>query len=286
MPKLQLETKHTYSYGSTSVSFPLVRDSSAFYSMWPVETFTNYDNWGTQPALKTFMPLLPQQGTKHNDRVGNKIHVLSIRYMLTLELGSHLSTMSLGNPFNTLEYTDSNPEGWRPYASNFGTLPKRWLKMRIMLIKFDKGLNVSPLYFMQWFKSTYLQYRERPSAVASTLLRQPVSVHSQVLHMTTEYTGKFNILFDKCVTLYSNNAQYTIDYTVPLNMTFEFDEENTTTLLSPNLLFIIVPPIDVDVDVDDLTRYQYLTAIGEQEYVSEIEMYHMYAACKMNYMDL
>ena len=222
MPKVQLETKYTYSAGEFSTIFTLA-GANPPTSLWRVSDFTDYNTWATSRVPKLLYPALPLLGTRHNERIGNKIQVTSIRFLITLEMSFRLSCISTGCPFFGGVYDrETNPYAWTLDTSNEGSIPKRWVKLRFMCVQFDDGMSMYPKDIILWFKQTFLQYTLDP-ANANTYQRN-VSVHSHVLHMTTDYTGRFNILFDKCLTLYNNAPQLTVDYTIPINKTFSFDE--------------------------------------------------------------
>lgn len=236
----------------------------------------------------TFFPFtLPSLGTKHNQRIGDRIRVSSIRFQIKVLFSWKFITPLDGNPFNTTAYNSLNPT-----ALNWDTqgsfLPyTRWMKLRIMAVLFDKSVKITPAYINQWFNNTYLPYKPLVSGAetADYHYAWPVSVHSNMLHMTTDYTGKFRVVFDKCLTLYSNKPMLSIDQTIPLNMDFIFKEDGNE-LLSPNIQVFLLAPRDANTDIDQYTRTQWNAVQGTNLFQNSIPMFHSFCETKTNFYDL
>lgn len=240
MPKVRLDSKFTYFNSSDTLYFPSYSAHPLNYNIYTKDEFAT-----VHPPVVTPEAQLPELGNNHNQRRGNRITVTSIRWKSIITLNQDFLRAGY-NPFTTNEEsTVPNP-------------PNRWFKFRYMLVQWDNDYNdqINEAFLYRWFKMTYCWYRE-PDTRTTDVEDMPVSVHSNILHETTELTSKFNILCDKCMVLSTRKPEISLDITIPLNKNYLFDEDDPDTLIYPCIWMFILPPLSYTVDIDPITKIQY-----------------------------
>lgn len=240
MPKVRLDSKFTYWNGSDTLYLPSYSAAPLNFNIYAKSEFST-----VHPPMITPVTVLPTLGNSHSERHGNRITVTSVRWKSIIKLEPDFLRAGY-NPFTTAtESTVPNP-------------PNRFFKLRYMLIQWDNDYagQIDEAFIYKWFKMTYCWWRE-PVAATTDVEDMPVSVHSNILHETTELTSKFNILCDKCMTISTKKPQLSIDITIPLNKNYLFDEDDPTTLIYPCYSLFILPPLAYPVDMDPMTAYQF-----------------------------
>lgn len=270
MPRYPIEPKFTYAQGHDAFFF---NASSAVGNNGNVYNTATLDTTSTANSPFAFPTYsLPGRGNNHNQRHGNRITITSIRTKLNIVMTPQLCANTNSTPFYTPVRTDAN------YANNSAI--KRFMKMRYFVVQFDDDLPITPSVLSKWFYSTFCYFRNPETTVVDPE-NAPISVHSNVLRITTPFTAKFNILCDRCFTLVSNRPSVSFDITVPLNKQYIF-EEGTDTLVHPNIWQFVLPPLNWEVDVDPLTYVQY----QKQEPSSSFVFADFYYFTKLNFIDL
>lgn len=271
MPRYPIEPKFTYSQGGEYIWFPLLSNKGKNANIYNTTTLSA-TSLGDSPFCFPVYTL-PERGNNHNQRHGNRITITSIRTKINLSLYPEFCSCTSYSPF---DYTNSSEHTYTNEPAQ-----KRFMKMRYFVIQFDDDLVINPQVLSQWFYSTYCYYRN-PAEAITDATDAPISVHSNVLRITTPFTAKFNILCDRCFTVVSSRPSISFDITVPLNKQYIF-EEGTDTLIHPNIWQFVVPPLNWEVDVDPLTYQQYLQA----DSASYNKQYaHFYYFTKLNFIDL
>lgn len=239
MPKVRLDSKFTYWNGSYDLWFPSYNDHPLNFNIYHKESFS-----GINPVMITPQTLLPELGNNHNQRHGNRITVTSIRWKSIIQLRPDFLRANY-NPFTTNETVTTDP-------------PHRFFKMRYMLVQWDNDYagQIDEAFIYKWFKMTYTWFCD-PVVSTTDVEDMPVSVHSNILHETTELTSKFNILCDRCFVVSSDKPQISFDITIPLNKNYLFDEDDPTTLIYPCYSLFILPPLSLRTDLDPVTADQY-----------------------------
>lgn len=239
---------------------------------------------GVPDAKKLISPTpeLPVVGNGHNCRSHSKITVTTIRWKLSIEL--RLSAVLNGTVFNDLststsfkkfpvatDYIYSNPyTTTRPlqYPPN----PNQFYKFRYMMVEFDEDLAITPAVVFAWFTSTFCFYREpteEPKYPLPTeafpdyndLIPGPISVHSNVMRITTPWVGKFKILADKCFEITANRPRVNIDLTVPINRVYTWNDEmvsfdQSSDLIRPHIYCFVIPPLSYEQDMSIFDKVQ------------------------------
>lgn len=280
MPRVRLNPKFTY---DNEKAYMLTHKHDFSYyngNLWRCVLDSNNNILSCDCPI--YMPTFnfPTIGSYHSNRTGNRITVTSIRFKCILNM----------NP-------DFLNAGAAPFKDNASTTPfttpapDRFFKMRYMVIQVDDDLasNVDTKWIYEWFHRTYCWFTQ-PSAtgVDAKYTNAPVSVHANVLHETTPFVAKFNILCDKCFTLTSKKPQISFDITVPLNKEFCWEEENPSNLLYPHLFMFILPPMNALSDLDPITCREYRDgwSSGASEGADGPNLVVMETFTKLNFVDL
>lgn len=279
MPRFIVPPKYVYSQASGHMSFMFsryyavgsttVRDGASRNGMFPYlyGTSTFLDNH----LLCAPVPELPTVGNGHEHRSHSRITVTSIRWKLTLELNWDL--VRNGTLAPTTGPLDAEYQTFpTPSSAQFPPNPAQFYKFRYMMIQFDEDLAINPGAVLNWFYSTYCYYRQPtvdPEAQPPTensyeqlkygVIPGPISVHSNILRVTTPWIGKFNVLADKCFTITSTRPRVSIDLTIPINKVYQWDDETddfytSGGLVRPHIYCFVLPPLSFEQDVGEFDR--------------------------------
>lgn len=284
--------------GALQISFPGNGSDVGSNGMLPYST--RFTSSGSDPyILISPTPTLPSIGNGHDKRTHSKITVTSIRWKITLSLS--VSAIARGQFFNENFATTTFPcSASYQYPPN----PNQYYKLRYMMVEFDEDLPMSPPMIFNWFYSTYCFYRpptttpvtflanETNRITLSGLLPGPISVHANVMRMTTPWVGKFKILADKCFTITSNRPKVTIDMTIPINRVYTWNDETTsfdqsTALISPHIYCFILPPLSMEQDLGTYDTYafkQYMNTSGKTANYQALLSWDSWM--KLNFVDI
>lgn len=301
MSRIPIENKYVYTRGHFDLQLPTFYPSALETPVFSIDSF-NIASW--TPTDPNLLPMvwreqigLPAQGYRHNQRIGDRIKVSTIRYQAYINVDRRFWAPAIGNPFDDRTHPSDPEVPLSPQIPNFlysgdtDHLPRSnsWFKFRFMIVEFDLSLMgdnaMTPKKVNEWFTKTFLPYKDYTT---TNLHQLPVSVHSNMLHMTTDWTGKFNILFDKKFTIYGSNPVLHIDQTIPINKTFKFDENNTDLLLSPNIYILWFMPRQWATDIDPFTFTMREAAYNEGNpwMSSAKDFFHCKSFFKLNFVDL
>lgn len=246
MTRFPIEPHFVYSQGFDTTTFPSwngyhVENARANGNIYNETTFVQ----------NVFLPNinLPALGNTHTHRRGNRITVTTIRTKIHMVL----------NPRWCSVFRPNTSPGSTHFTDLEMSTPaiKRFFKCRFMVVQFNDELHIDAEEIGKWFYATYCWFmNDYDQEADANYINQPISVHSNILRLTTPYTGKFNILMDRPITITSTRPQQVLDVNIPLNKSFVFDEDDPTKLLFPNIWAFILPPLNFYTDVDPLTAYQ------------------------------
>lgn len=236
------------------------------------------------PSIVIMPPIeFPVCGNGHSCRKSNRITITSIRIKMTFQMQSDI-----------LVRTSLFTQNIVPSAqdANLPLNPQLFMKFRLFLIQVDDDIDITEKKILNWFYATHCYYRSPtveevvngPTSTTLTTSPPPVSVHSNVLRLTTPWTGKFNVLADRKFTVKTTKPQFDIDMTIPLRKEYVFDEDYSlnSKLLYPKLYCFILPPLSYEVDVDPYTTdWCKETSTGKNENV-----FNVYSWTKLNFVDL
>lgn len=146
-------------------------------------------------------------GTGADQRIGNKVFLKDMSILINIYM-----TESAKRFFNCeyVNYTDINTDsttlnGFTNHLKEEGETPCKF-KFRMMLVKFDTIADQN--YVKEWFNTIYV-----PQYYASNGTTKPaVTNQSRMLRESTNYTGKFNILYDKAFSINSKKGHKFINF--------------------------------------------------------------------------
>lgn len=274
MPRFIVPPKYVYSQEKGSTVLVLPNTSVADYRKNGMLPWLSHATTGN--VLIAPVPTLPSIGNGHDCRTHSKITVTSIRWKLSLELslplllqGTLANDLSSSSSFTKFPITPANCYQYPPN-------PNQFYKFRYMMIEFDEDLPINPPQIFSWFYSTYCFYRN-PTAdpklplptetpTTSNCIPGPISVHSNIMRITTPWVGKFKILADKCFEVTANRPRVNIDITVPINRVYTWNDElvdydQDPALITPHIYCIVLPPLSFEQDMSIFDKTQ-LTFLG------------------------
>lgn len=283
MTRFPIEPHFVYSQGYDTTTFPSWNEYNQYMghangNLYNMDSFTG----------RVFKPQinLPALGNTHTHRRGNRITVTSIRTKIHINLDPRWCSI----------YRDTSVPIGQQFENMYQNAPavKRFFKCRFMVVQFNDELEITETELGKWFHATYCYFMNpayNPPAPADNYLNYPISVHSNILRLTTPYTGKFNILMDKPFTLVSTRPQQLIDVNIPLNKSYVFDEDDPTKLLFPNIWMFILPPLNVLTDMDPLTSIQLRNwynkeTVDDNDKINVFPFIQIYWFAKLNFVDL
>lgn len=300
MPRFIVPPKYIYSQesGTLQISFPGNGSTVGSNGMLPYNT-----RFGSNVSDKLYLiaptPILPDIGNGHDKRTHSKITVTSIRWKITLNMAPELISRGqfLTSDFAKVEFPTSSTYQYPPN-------PNQFYKFRYFMVEFDEDLPISPPMIYNWFYSTFCFYREPtvdpitflPSESDRTQLSRivpgPISVHSNVMRITTPWVGKFKILADKCFTVTSNRPRVSIDLTIPINRVYTWNDEissmtQSSALISPHIYCFIMPPLSIDQDFGTFDTYslkQYMHTASTATFYQGMLTWNSWM--KLNFVDI
>lgn len=299
--KMKVIVPRYFSYGSTTE-----RDLASRNGMFPYLTgnSTFLDNF----LLCAPVPELPTIGNGHDHRSHSRITVTSIRWKLTLELD--WPVLANANMINFDTIGESYRNFPTPATAQWPRNPGQFYKFRYMMVQFDEDLAINPAVVLNWFYATYCYYREPtvdPQAQPPTetnyeqlkygVIPGPISVHSNILRVTTPWIGKFNVLADKCFTITSTRPRVSIDVTIPINRVYQWDDETddlftSGTLVRPHIYCFVIPPLSYEQDVGEFERRMFTYVSGNSNpgdfnpSITGYEYLHWNSWMKLNFVDI
>lgn len=296
---IQLRNKYTYNQEQFNVEMTFDNTiDDRFDNCYTVPKHTQPDKWLFTPSV-----VIPERGAFHNQRIGDKIKITSIRWNLRIKNYKafwnksqieNLHTDTTGNILRTFARTHDQsaslpiiPNSAQTSVQHLQTQPNFNLrydgfsKWRIFVIDFDREFaNMTAADLMQWFMETYC-YDTESTPADDYWYEHSVSTHESLMRVTTPWTGRFRILLDKKFSLSDAKTDANISLTIPINKTYEF-EEDSNNLLYPNLRVFLLPPMSWVSDID-LPSAMLMSKIQDG---ATKTLWHIHSFTKVNFIDL
>lgn len=252
MPLLQRRLKYTYG-GTTSDPYDSSLSIGTSRSLYQENTDAHNYAWQNN-GTDLFQINMPYEGISHGtsdkQRKSDRIYAYSLTLRVHLDFSKYLKGPS--------DYT-----GQLPFDA------KDFIKCRVMCIEFDSytyynydpvSLNTSDTFknvVKWWFRQTRLPYDQRTFNQTTQLMDyqksvyDSVSVHSDMLRVTTKWNGHYRILYDKKLTLTGRQTRVNLNMNIPLKRTILYDDSGNQAqpLLGPYITWVIIPPLNADYDV-------------------------------------
>lgn len=224
------------------------------------------------------------QGTGASQRIGEKIFMKTVKIMLDIKLNDDFyklsgnvpvdNTVKTYDPENyTLSYTGSDVGGVgsgsisNQQTNNTITTYQnnrlhysQWAKFRIMIIRFNdhKYTTIENLkdYMSSLFNDSYV-----PNFIVPALSNSPyvpivgLSNQAKMLRESTQYTGKFEKLYDETFTLGDKDPMKHIEIVLnpKKNLTFDEEDNHITNEDWNNVYGFILPPTLYTTDMDQVS---------------------------------
>lgn len=228
-------------------------------------------------------------GTEANQRIGEKIFMKSVKIMIDVKLMYDFFYNLNGNqPVNnvvktynlenyTFSYTGSEVGGVgsgsiddQEVSNSIITYQdnrlgySQWAKFRIMIVRFDdfdwpdsNPIGTLKNYFRDWFNKTYVPNFIVPITAGAEQQYASLfatSNQAKMLRESTEYTGKFKILYDEVFTLGDKDPMKHIEINLNPKKNLTFDKDGNITNNDWNNVFgFILPPALYGTDIDPIT---------------------------------
>ena len=248
--KIDVEDKHKYANmneGQISIVKP--------------QTTTNDNtgyNVGSQNVWVTGLDdkVIITQGPGEDQRIGNKVYMKFLHFTYAISLdGTTLST----------------------YLSH-GQLVDTFFRFRVMVVKFDSTKNLTGI--IDWFHKTFIYFRQITAGGEQVPVQ---SVHQTKLRESTEYTGKFKILYDKKLKMGKKKTVKIANISIPIKANLTFNEnDRTTDDAFQNIYAIIIGPSCNILDMDAIS-YDKTINFGN---VVGYTLAHINSVLKYEYYDI
>lgn len=226
-----------------------------------------------------------KQGTGARERIGDKVFLKSVQIMLNLSAAQSWFTNL--NPlkrqsnadlplFRPTAYTGNTGGGTITSTETDITLynevnwrqnHKQWAKFRIMIVRFNdltdqETTSESALkdYIQKWFNTIFVPSMIIPNDtfdISSKPVYKDIMVvsnQSKMLRESTEYNGKYNIIYDQMIELNNMDTNKFITIKLDPKMNLTFKDDNTPTAEKYNDVYgFIIPPTFYKMDMDTCT---------------------------------
>lgn len=219
------------------------------------------------------------QGTGPQERIGDKVYLKNVKIYINISLLPGALEGLNGNDEVQNTLTTSYPVSYASIsqATSIGLInsatdtnivqtynnkrlnTKQFYKFRIMIVRFNdfdfKSANIESrmvTYVANWFNTIFLPQIIIPKQVESNYVDIPVvSVMSKTLRESTEYNGKYSIIYDQVIELNEKDSSkhITINLDPKINLTFGSDNKPTSEDFK-NVIGFILPPLYYKTDMD------------------------------------
>lgn len=221
--KVAVEDKHRYYNFNEKNIATYKEDQTNGAGFHPIaNNFTYY-------GISDYMKLSP--GTDEDQRVGNKVYM-------------KFNDITYGIYMNGDILTTNFPHG---------TINDLYFRCRVMLVKFDRVMTSTDL--ANWFEQTFTYFR--------LINNYPLqSVHWDKKRESTPWTGLFNIIYDKKITMGKSKSikMKTIHWIINQNVNFDNTYNTITDESINNTYLIFIGPSCLKYDMDGISRDRLNTA--------------------------
>lgn len=219
------------------------------------------------------------QGTGPQQRIGDKVFLKNVKIVMNLSLNDDALIGLNGNDAETSTFNTRYPTGYAAISSSSGVGAittntqsnniytydnkrlnnKLFYKFRIMIVRFndfnfkqsDTELNLQT-YIANWFNTIFLPQAIINAPDASNYVDIPVvSNQSKMLRESTQYNGKYNIIYDQIIELNEKDSSKHIEIALEPKKNLTFDDNNKPTDEDfNNVVGFIIPPLFYKTDMD------------------------------------
>lgn len=276
MPRYQIDPKYTYIGDEEQFDIPWLETSD---SQSQLETFLDNNTKIITPLWPILDKYADTSVPSNARRQGSKVQMTSLRLKGSFMMNSNFLQklyLQTASP-STTTYTQ-----WPAITYQF-------FNMRFFLIKWSASFSQQDIAssIRDWFLRSFVYYGAGTSGGFSTV----PSVHEKLMRMSTEYTGQFQILADKCFTITSKHPTLDIDWVIPLKERLSWDPDSTSSTTEapqqPRFSIIVLGPYNPFCDIDPSTR-DISTSNTYNSLQSSFMLHFVYFKyiLKMNFIDL
>lgn len=233
-----------------------------------------------------------EQGTGARQRIGDKVFLKTVQIILNIAATQAWMTNlapsdkqienNTVNLYRPVSYTGGSSGGTIANLQDTYVLRnvadwrnniRQFIKFRMMIVRFNdltdtEQTNETALkqYIADWFNQIFVPAAIIPNASFSSGVPlykdiNIVSNQSQMKRESTEYNGKYQILYDQMIELGQNDTNKHIEIKLDPKMNLTFDKDNHATAEKFNDTYgFIIPPTFYKMDMDTCTYQAIQTA--------------------------
>lgn len=172
------------------------------------------------------------QGTGEDQRVGNKVFMKFLNFTYSIH-------------FNGANFITNFPQG---------SINDAYYRFRVMVVKFDNALVITPSFFKDWFRDTFTYYRAVNVSGGARVPYQ--SVQTKRMRESTLHTGKFKILYDKSFKMGKKKVVKMSSVAIKTNTNLNFNTLNNspTDESFKNIYAFVIGPGNNFLDMDCISQ--------------------------------
>lgn len=276
MPRIPIESKHTYySYNAT-------------ISGTNTESANSADRYNpNRPIILYNAPNYPVTGTDESNRIGRKIRTDSIVSEFFLSLFNTLDNDNLNTVYDYYAYNNSDVDAdirsqVTPQQVAFNTNEQNLdCSIRHMIVEFDPEITAGRTdqeifnYIWNWFFQL-------------NVFTGQYNMHSnrqQVKRESTEFTGNYNILYDKVIHLDLHHPIYHGNVVLPYVRHLNFDGVGAGAPTNKLVYQMFIGPTNVFIDYGSYSLGQFI-ANNPPHGAPNIIVAAISNTIKLNYTDI
>lgn len=234
-----------------------------------------------------------EKGTGPRQRIGDKVFLKSVQIILNITASQNWMTEfsphkkdenATISTYRPTVYTNNSTGGVITTTTNTTTLYnsidwrkniRQWMKFRILIVRFNDLTDVQQVdetslksYIQDWFNTIFVPAAIVPNGTFNDNVPyykdiNVVSNQSKMLRESTNYNGKYKIIYDDLIELAQNNPNKHIEIKLDpkMNLTFNDNDQVTDEKFNDTYGFII-PPTFYKMDMDTCTYQAIETSLS------------------------
>lgn len=243
-----------------------------------------------------------QQGTGSRQRIGDKVFLKSVQIIINIAATqSWMTTLAPTKTQANATVTTYRPTAYSTTSTTAGTISttthdadlvnvinwrnniRQWMKFRILIVRFNDLTDVQQVdetalkqYIADWWNKIFVPAAIIPNMTFNSqtgaAIYQDINVvsnQSKMLRESTEYNGKYQIIYDNLIELAQNDPNKHIEIKLDPKMNLTFNSNNHVTDEKFNDTYgFIIPPTFYKMDMDTCTYQAIQTSNGSPQILS------------------
>lgn len=249
MPRIPIESKHTYYSYNATISGTNTESAN------PADRYN-----ANRPIILYNAPNYPVTGTDESNRIGRRIRTESLISEFFISLFNSLDNDNLNTVYDYYAYNNSDVDAdirsqVTPQQVAFNTNEQNLdVSIRHLVVEFDPEIIVGKTqqevfnYLWNWFAQLHIytgQYNMH-------------SNRQQVKRESTQFTGNFNIVYDKLIHLNLRNPIYHGNVTIPYVRHLCFDGVGAGSPTNKLVYQMFIGPTNVFIDYGSYSLGQFI----------------------------